>query len=74
MTNQHRICTPEFTHEAVSLALDQGSSHFEAARSLGLVESASCRSVNQLQQECGGITPTSRALTPEQQKIQELDA
>jgi hypothetical protein len=27
--------------------------------------------VSQLQQERGGVTPTSKALTPEQQKIQD---
>ncbi len=51
--------------------LDQGYSHAEAARSLGLVESALRRRVNQLQQERGGITPASKALTPKQQKVQE---
>lgn len=29
---------------------------------------------NQLQQERNGTTPTSKALIPEQQKIQELEA
>nr|WP_150777104.1 IS3 family transposase [Pseudomonas fluorescens] len=74
MTKQRRTFTPEFKREAASLVLDQGYSHIEAARSLGLVESALRRWVNQLQQERGGVTPTSKALTPEQQKIQELEA
>lgn len=65
---------PEFKREAASLVLDQGYSHIEAARSLGLVESALRRRVSQLQQERGGVTPTSKALTPEQQKILELEA
>jgi len=39
-----------------------------------LVESALRRWVNQLQQERGGIAPASKALAPEQQKIQELEA
>jgi transposase len=39
-----------------------------------LVESALRRWVNQLQHERGGITPASKALTPEQQKILELEA
>ncbi|RML30498.1 ISPsy24, transposase orfA [Pseudomonas savastanoi pv. glycinea] len=46
----------------------------EASRSLGVVESALRRWVNQLQQERNGVTPQSKALTPEQQKIQELEA
>ncbi|QBF28495.1 IS3 family transposase [Pseudomonas tructae] len=74
MTKQRRTFTPEFKREAACLVLDQGYSHAEAARSLGLVESALRRWVNQLQQERGGITPASKALTPEQQKIQELEA
>lgn len=74
MTKQRRSFTPEFKREAASLVLDQGYSHIEAARSLGLVESALRRWVNQLQAERLGVTPKSKALTPEQQKIQELEA
>jgi transposase-like protein len=40
MTKQRRTFTPEFKREAACLVLDQGYSHTEAARSLGLVESA----------------------------------
>ena len=54
--------------------LDQGYSHIEASRSLGVVESTLRRWVNQLQQERSGVTPQTKALTPEQQKIQELEA
>lgn len=53
--------------------LDQGYSHIEACRSLGVVESALRRRVNQPQQERSGVTPQTKALTPEQQKIQELE-
>ena len=74
MTKQRHYFTSEFKREAASLVLDQGYSHIEAARSLGLVESALRRWVNQLQAERLGVTPKSKALTPEQQKIQELEA
>ncbi|WP_342624539.1 IS3 family transposase [Pseudomonas alkylphenolica] len=74
MAKQRRSFTPEFKREAASLVLDQGYTHIEAARSLGLVESALRRWVNQFQAERNGVTPTSKALTPEQQKIQELGA
>lgn len=74
MTKQRRSFTPEFKREAAGLVLDQGYSHIEAARSLGLVESALRRWVKQLQEERQGVTPKSKALTPEQQKIQGLDA
>jgi len=74
MSRQRRTFTPEFKREAAGLVLDQGYSLTEAARSLDLVESALRRWVNQLQSERGGATPASKALTPEQQKIQELEA
>lgn len=74
MTKQRRSFTPEFKREAASLVLDQGYSHIEAARSLGLVESALRRWVEQPQEERQGVTPKSKALTPEQQKVQELEA
>ncbi|MCO7058659.1 transposase [Pseudomonas juntendi] len=53
MPKQRRTFIPEFKREAAYLVLDQGYSHAEAARSLGLVESALRRWVNQLQQERG---------------------
>lgn len=74
MTKQRRSFTPEFKREAASLVFDQSYSHIEAARSLGLVESVLRRWVNQLQAERLGVTPKSKALTPEQQKIQEREA
>lgn len=64
----------EFKREAAALVLDQGYSHIEACRSLGVVDSALRRWVKQLQEERLGVTPKSKALTPEQQRIQELEA
>ncbi|TWI46858.1 transposase [Pseudomonas duriflava] len=74
MTQQRRSYSAEFKREAVGLVLDQGYSHIEASRSLGVVESALCRWVSQHQQERNGVTPQSKALTPVQLKIQELEA
>ncbi len=74
MAKQRRSFSAEFKREAAALVLDQGYSHIEACRSLGVVESALRRWVNQLQQERSGVTPQAKALTPEQQKIQELEA
>jgi transposase len=74
MTKQRRSFSAEFKREAVALVLDQGYSHIEACRSLGVVEFALRRWVNQVQQERNGVTPQTKALTPEQQKIQELEA
>lgn len=55
MTKQRRSFSAEFKREAAVLVLDQGYSHIEASRSLGVVESALRRWVNQLQQERTGV-------------------
>jgi len=54
MTKQRRSFSAEFKREAAGLVLYQGYSHIEASRSLGVVESALRRWVNQLQQERNG--------------------
>ena len=54
--------------------LDQGYSVPEASRSLDVGETVLRCWVQQLQSERCGTTPISKALTPEQQKIQELEA
>ena len=74
MAKQRRSFSTEFKMEAASLVVDQGYSMAEASRAVDVGESALRRWVNQLRAERGGVTPTSKALTPEQQKIQELEA
>lgn len=74
MTKQRRTFSAEFKREAADLVLKQDYSFIEASRSLGVGESALRRWVDQVQQERTGVTPHSKALTPEQQKIQELEA
>lgn len=74
MTSKRRTFTKEFKLEAAILVLDQDYSVTDAARSLGVGETALRRWVQQLSDERGGTTPKSKALTPEQQKIQELEA
>ena len=74
MARQRRSFSTEFKAEAANLVVKQGYSVSEASRSLGVGETAIRRWVSQLAQERDGITPKSRALTPEQQKIQELEA
>ena len=69
MTKQRRSFSTEFKREAAGLVLNQGYSYIEASRSLGAVESALRRWVSQLQQERNGVTPQSKAMTPEQQKM-----
>src|SRR3569833_703504 len=74
MSTQRRTFSAEFKRDAAALVMDQGYSHLEASSSLGVVESVLRRWVRQLSQERHGVTPQSKALTPEQQKIQELEA
>lgn len=74
MIKQRRSFSTEFKHEAASLVLDQGYSVPEASKSLDVGLSAIRRWVKQLQQERGGMTPASKAMTPEQQRIQELES
>ena len=68
------LLTAEFKLEAAYLVLDQGDSVPEASRSLDVGETVLRRWVQQLQSEQTGTTPISKALTPEQQKIQEREA
>jgi transposase len=74
MAKQRRSFSTEFKHEAASLVVNQGYSVSEASRSLGVGANDVRRWVRQLEGERSGITPKSKALTPEQQKIQELEA
>lgn len=74
MVKQRRSFSTEFKHEAASLVVNQGYSVSEASRSLGVGANDVRRWVRQLEGERSGITPKSKALTPEQQKIQELEA
>ena len=74
MTRLRRSFTAELKLEAASLVLDQGYSVPEASRSLDVGETILRRWVQQLQSERTGTTPIGKALTPEQQKIQELEA
>lgn len=73
MTRKRRSFTAEFKHEAASLVLDQDYTVAEACASLGIGESALRRWVSQLRSERGGATPKGKALTAEQQRIQELE-
>ena len=54
--------------------MDQDYTIPKASVSLGVGESAIRRWVNQLAEERNGVTPKGKALTPEQRRIQELEA
>lgn len=74
MSKQRRTFSPEFKQQAACLVVDQGYSYMEASRSVGIGESVLRRWVRQLESERQGITPQSKAMTPDQQRIQELEA
>lgn len=74
MTRKRRSFTAEFKQEAASLVLDQGYTIPQACTSLGVGETALRRWVQQLSEEREGVTPKGKALTPEQWRIQELEA
>jgi len=74
MARQRRTFLTEFKHNAANLVINQGYSVIEAARSLGVGETALRRWVTQLGSERVGRTSKSKAMTPEQHKIQELEA
>ncbi len=74
MSKQRRTFSPEFKQQAACLVLDQGYSHVEASRSVGIGESVLRRWVQQLQLERQGITPQGKAMTPDQQRIQGPEA
>ncbi len=73
MTRSRRSFTPEFKRDAALLVLEQGYSILEASRAIDVGETALRRWVEQLQAEQQGITPSSKALTTEQLRIQELE-
>jgi transposase len=73
MTTGRRSFTPEFKRDAAALVIEQGYTINEACQAMGVGETAMRRWVEQLKSEHQGITPSSKALTAEQQRIQELE-
>lgn len=66
--------TPEFKIESAKLVIEQGYSIKEACAAMGVGESAMRRWIAQVESERQGtILKGSKALTPDQQKIQELE-
>ena len=65
----------EFKIESASLVVDKGYSTSEACKAVGVSDSAMGKWVKQLKEERRGLTPQgSKALIPEHQRIQELEA
>jgi transposase len=64
----------EFKNDAASLVLDKDYSITEACKAMGVGDTALRRWVKQLGGERGGVTPKAQAITPDQRKIQMLEA
>jgi transposase len=73
MTTKRRTFSPEFKREAADLVLQQSYSYPQACEALGVGETALRRWVDQLSSERNGVTPKTKALTADQQRIQELE-
>ncbi len=65
--------SPEFRLESAQLVLDQQYSIREAAQAVGVGHSTMDKWVRQLRDERQGITPKQAAMTPDQQRIKELE-
>ena len=68
MARKRRSFSTEFKREAAGLVLDQGYSVAQAARAVDVGETPLRRWIDQLRAERGGVTPKSKAMTPEQQR------
>lgn len=66
--------TPEFKQECVELVIRQGYQVKQAAIAMDVGLSTLQRWLRQYRGEQKGIPPKASAITPEQQRIQELEA
>lgn len=68
-----RTFSPEFRLESAQLVVDRNYSIREAASAVGVGHSTMDRWVHQLREERNGQTPKASAITPEHQRIKELE-
>ena len=66
--------TIEFKQECVHLVLNQGHGVAQTAKVMSVGQSSLQRWLRQYRQEVKGLTPQARAISPEQQRIQALEA
>ena len=74
MTRTRRQFSSEFKREAVSLVVEQGYSLEEAGRSLGIRGNLVGRWKKQLEADEAGAFPGKGKMTPDQQRIRDLEA
>jgi len=73
MKRGRRTFTAGFKADAVALIQQQGYTVAQACQALGIGETALRRWVAQVEGETARLTPTGKAITPEQQRIQSLE-
>ena len=74
MSKARNQFTTEFKQECVNLVVNQGYSVAQAASAMQVGLSTMQRWTSQFKQELTGVTPLAKAFTPEQQRIQALEA
>lgn len=74
MTKTRNQYTTEFKQEYVNLIVNQRYTVAQAAKAMQMGLSTLQRWLGQYRNEIKGITPAARAITPEQQRIQALEA
>jgi transposase len=65
--------SPEFRLETAQLVVDNGYTHEDAAKAMGVGYSTISKWVKQLKDERKGKQPKATPMTPEQLKIRELE-
>lgn len=74
MSNRtRRTFSPEFRLESALLVVDQRYNIEDAVSAAGVADSTMDKWVRQLREERQGITPKQTAMTPDQQRIKELE-
>ncbi len=73
MKKRRPTFSADFKREAVGLVVDQGYSFAEAGRSLGIRGNLIGRWKRQLEMEESGAFPGNGQLTPDQQRIKDLE-
>ena len=73
MSTKRKSFSTEFKNESACLVLDKDYTVTEACESMGVSPTSLRKWVVQLEDERNGVAPKSRAITPEQKKIQELE-
>ena len=74
MSRTRKVLTTQCKQECVNLVVNQGYGVAQAASAMNVGLSSIQRWVVQYSQEIKGITPQARAITPEQQRMQLLEA